>query len=87
MSPPPPERQHAAGAADGRSGKKDKERENEPSVNLPRRACQILLNLCDGPEAFAAMRPYEGVLMHLAMHDTGGAAQFASELLELLCER
>ena len=77
------------GAADGRGpGGRGKERESEPGVNLQRRAAQILLNLCDcGPEAHAALRMHEGTLMHLAMHDLGGASQHAGELLELLCER
>lgn len=81
----PPAEKAATGMGDGRG--KGRDQGPEPGVNLPRRAAQIMVNLCDCAEAHDALRQHEWALMHLAMHDAHGAAALASEVLEQLSER
>ena len=81
----PPAEKAATGMADGRG--KGRDQGSEPGVNLPRRAAQIMVNLCDCAEAHDALRQHEWALMHLAMHDAHGAAALACEVLEQLSER
>ena len=50
------------------------------------RSVQVLLHLASTAEAHDALRQYEWVLMHMAMHDPV-AGPAAGEVLELLGER
>ena len=59
---------------------------SQPCLHAVRRAAQVLANLADAPECHSALRPYEWMLVHVAMHDAA-ASPLVSEVLDLLVER
>ena len=53
-------------------------------VQVLRRVAQVLIHLAGTAEAHDAMRPYEWMLMHMAMHEALGVTEHAHTILELL---
>ena len=56
-------------------------------AHVSRRAAQVLLNLADSAECHDALRQYEWLMVHMALHDTQTAAPLVGEVLDQLGER